>query len=67
MKPNFQTMNRAELKAYLKEHRDDREAFHAYMDKLATEPVLAVHSLADEEPLSEVISKVSSQRHQPQS
>ncbi|MDZ4874163.1 MAG: hypothetical protein CLLPBCKN_003559 [Chroococcidiopsis cubana SAG 39.79] len=44
MKPDFQTITRAELRAYLLEHRDDREAFYAYMDKLATEPVLAVHS-----------------------
>jgi len=45
MKPDFQSMSRAELRAYILEHRDDREAFHAYIDKLAAEPVLAVHSL----------------------
>jgi hypothetical protein len=30
MKPDFQAMTRAELWTYLLEHRDDREAFHAY-------------------------------------
>lgn len=62
MKPNFQTMSREELRTYMKEHRDDREAFHAYMDKLATEPVLAVHSLSDLESLSEIIAKVNTER-----
>lgn len=39
--PNFDEMSRAELRAYVLEHRDDEEAFHAYVDRLATEPVLA--------------------------
>lgn len=63
MKPDFQAMSRAELRAYILEHRDDREAFHAYMDKLATEPVLAVHSLSDTEPLASVIAKVNRERY----
>jgi hypothetical protein len=62
-KPDFQAMSRAELRAYILEHRDDREAFHAYMDKLATAPVLAVHSLSDTEPLAEVIAKVNQERN----
>jgi hypothetical protein len=39
--PNFAQMNREELRVYMLEHRDDEVAFHAYIDKLATEPVLA--------------------------
>jgi len=39
--PNFDEMSRAELRAYVLEHRDDEEAFHAYVDRLATEPILA--------------------------
>lgn len=34
-------MSRVELRAYLFKHRDNQEAFQTYMDKLATEPVLA--------------------------
>ena len=59
MRPNFQAMNRAELRAYILDHRDDQEAFYVYMDKLATEPVLAVHSLSDAEPLTDVIAKLN--------
>ncbi|MBH8573740.1 hypothetical protein I8752_12060 [Nostocaceae cyanobacterium CENA369] len=35
--PNFQTMSRKELHAYVLAHREDREAFYAYVDKLHTE------------------------------
>ncbi len=38
---NFEQMSREELRAYLLEHRGNEAAFHAYMDRLATEPVLA--------------------------
>lgn len=37
MNPNFQAMSRKELRTYVLEHREDDEAFHAYMDKLETE------------------------------
>lgn len=37
MKPNFQAMSRKELRAYVLEHRDDNEAFYAYMDKSKAE------------------------------
>ncbi len=33
-KPNLKTMNRKELYAYVLTHREDEEAFHAYVDKL---------------------------------
>lgn len=39
--PDFQSINRKALIAYLLEHRADWQAFEALMDKLATEPVLA--------------------------
>ncbi|WP_016866092.1 DUF6887 family protein [Fischerella muscicola] len=35
--PNFQTMSRKELHAYVLAHRHDQEAFYAYVDKLHTE------------------------------
>ncbi|MEH2168719.1 MAG: hypothetical protein V7K41_19090 [Nostoc sp.] len=37
-KANFQAMTKQELRAYVLEHRDDREAFHALTDKLREEP-----------------------------
>ena len=33
-KPNFKTMNSQELKSYILSHRDDDEAFYAYVDKI---------------------------------
>lgn len=36
MKPNFDQMSRAELKAYVLTHRDDEEAFRALRDKPVT-------------------------------
>ncbi|OLP19773.1 hypothetical protein BST81_04365 [Leptolyngbya sp. 'hensonii'] len=32
--PNFQTMNQQELHHYVLAHREDQEAFYAYVDKL---------------------------------
>ncbi len=64
MKPNFQAMSREKLRNYIKENRDDQEAFYAYMDKLATEPILAIHSPSDQESLSEIIMKVNQKDQQ---
>ncbi len=36
-KPNFQAMSQRELHDYFLAHRDDQEAFYAYVDKLHTE------------------------------
>lgn len=36
-KPNFQSMNQKELQNYVLSHREDQEAFYAYVDKLHTE------------------------------
>lgn len=45
--PNFEQMSRKELRTYILEHRDDEQAFHAYMDRLANAPVLASGTLED--------------------
>jgi putative heme degradation protein len=34
MKPNFDTMSKAELKAYVLAHKDDEEAFYKLVDRL---------------------------------
>lgn len=36
-KPDFATMSKFELRAYVLEHRDDEEALHAYLDRLHAE------------------------------
>ena len=33
MKPNFETMNKAQLRAYVLEHREDLEALRALMSR----------------------------------
>ena len=33
MKPNFETMNKTQLRAYVLEHREDREALRALMSR----------------------------------
>jgi hypothetical protein len=36
-KPDFQAMSQKELQSYALAHRDDQEAFYAYVDKLHAE------------------------------
>ncbi|MGK7924970.1 MAG: hypothetical protein AB4290_06870 [Spirulina sp.] len=60
-------MTRTELRNYLLEHRDNTEAFYAYMDRLARVSVLAVHSPSDSEPLSEIIAQVREQKKKTES
>ena len=43
-KPNFESMNRAELKTYMMTHREDDEAFRAYIDRLHTDPDVKIIS-----------------------
>jgi hypothetical protein len=39
MKPDFEVMNTADLRSYVLDNRDDREAFYLLMDRLnAKEP-----------------------------
>ena len=37
MKPNFEAMNKQELRAYLLQHREDSEVISAYIEKLNVE------------------------------
>ena len=37
MKPNFEAMNKQELRAYLLQHREDSEVVSAYIEKLRGE------------------------------
>lgn len=36
-KPNFQSMSQKDLHDYVMAHRDEQEAFYAYVDKLHSE------------------------------
>lgn len=36
-KPTFKTMSQKELQSYILAHRDDQEAFYAFVDKLHSE------------------------------
>lgn len=42
-KPNFDAMSRAELRADVIEHQDDREAFYAFVDRLTAKPSSVVY------------------------
>jgi len=35
--PDFQKMSQKDLRAYVLDHRDDQDAFYAYIDKLNAE------------------------------
>lgn len=62
-RPDFSRMNLQELQAYMLSHRDDTQAFYAYMDRSDTErPVLVV--LEPGEPLTEqVLEEVLRRKH----
>ncbi|WP_375509797.1 DUF6887 family protein [uncultured Nostoc sp.] len=61
-KPNFQAMSQKELQAYVLAHRDDQEAFYAYLDKLHAEAnwveMPPLQSLEDLENYPEFLERV---------
>jgi hypothetical protein len=62
MKPDFETMDRAELKFYMKTHSDDEQAFHAYIDRFASTPT-KIYSGGSEEVKMLVKKKVEELRN----
>jgi hypothetical protein len=48
MKPNFETMARAELRTYVRTHSDDEQAFHTYIDRFASTPTEMFNGGAEE-------------------
>jgi hypothetical protein len=42
--PDFQSMTKAQLRAYVLTNRDDDEAFHAYVDKVRESPRVEITS-----------------------
>lgn len=63
-KPNFQAMSQQDLHAYVLAHRDDQEAFYAYVDKLHAEAdwveMPPLQSLEDLENYPEFVERVRS-------
>ncbi|MEG4441922.1 hypothetical protein QUB47_06295 [Microcoleus sp. AT9_B5] len=62
MKPNFNEMSKKELRNYVLAHRDDDEAFYAYVDKINAEGNRVTHpplkSLEDMENYPEFLEKL---------
>jgi hypothetical protein len=61
-KPDFKTMTRKDLHAYVLSHREDEEAFYAYVDKLHLEAnwveMPALQSVEDMENHPEFIDRL---------
>lgn len=68
MKPNFSEMTRKELRSYLLEHRNDDDAFYAYMDKVYAAPATEYHpapkSIEDLNDFPELLQKFRQERDQ---
>ncbi len=62
-KPNFETMSKEELKAYVLDHRDDTEAFHALCDRLYAQPGITITSM---EQLEQLVNERRALRQQTQ-
>ncbi|KAM3096219.1 DUF6887 family protein [Phormidesmis sp. 146-12] len=61
-KPNFAEMTKAELRVYVLEHRNDDEAFHAFMDKVYASPRVKVRSMEHLVELIKAKQKASEER-----
>lgn len=59
--PNFQTMNQAELRAYVLAHREDTEAFYALADRLKSKPGRKL-SESDLERIPEILTEIKQKR-----
>lgn len=52
---NFEQMSKSELKAYLVEHANDKQAFYALMDKINADLNPVYYSIEDIDRLEELI------------
>jgi hypothetical protein len=66
MKPDFESMTRAELRFYVKTHSDDEQAFHTYVDRFASTPT-EIYSGGAEEVKMLIKKKVEELRSNSQS
>ena len=63
-RPDFSVMNDSDLRAYVLSHREDKDAFYAYVDKMATRPPLAIIEPEDwsEERMQNILTAISRYR-----
>ena len=57
MKFDFQTMTMGELKKYVLEHRDDKAAFQALMERVDAQPQDKVYGEVDSEEFSTILEQ----------
>lgn len=62
MKPNFNVMTKAELRSYVLERREDRDAFQALADRIYANPNPQWYQPEDTEKLTEIFSNSESKR-----
>jgi hypothetical protein len=62
---NYATMTDEQLKRYLLDHRDDRDAFHAYLDRRHTQPRPIIAQLDDPDFETKLQTAVKAQMQQP--
>ena len=66
MKPDFVTMSRAELRAYVLQHRNDEDAIHALIDRLMA-PNATTYAPEDADRFSEIQVESQIRRRKPAS
>jgi hypothetical protein len=67
IQPDYKQMNRGDLREYMLTHRDDDQAFHAYMDKVQLESVKTPVSdevLTDPQKFATFIEQNKQRKHQ---
>ena len=66
MKPDFAAMNRAQLRAYVLEHREDTEAFQALADKILANPNLKWYGPQEADRLPEILAEQQTKGQKPE-
>jgi hypothetical protein len=56
MKPDFNVMTKAELRTYVLEHREDRDAFQALADRIYANPNPQWYPPEDTEKIADILS-----------
>jgi uncharacterized protein with von Willebrand factor type A (vWA) domain len=64
MKHDFQSMTKAQLRAYVLKHRDDREAFQALADQIYSNPDPQWYQPEDAERVVELIQSAAKHKNE---
>lgn len=62
MQPNFSTMTRSELRAYVIAHPDDKAAFHAFVDRFTAEASPETFDIPNSEDKVEEVERLIKQK-----